>query len=147
MRSPLDPVDYVKKAARSAARAAASSLGYRLFGEFGLEALDHLDGRGVDVAQDGQVQRYEVSQKDEREQSLDRIVPAALEAQHTGRAGLDQARGELDSLPDAWVLVDVLEEHGRKRADLGSALPSHDLVVVRLGQLGEEGGNLSVLVD
>ena len=57
-----------------------------------------------------------------------------------------QVRGELDAAPLALRLVGVLEEDGAEQARVGVG-PSLELVVARLGHLGEAGRVLCVLVD
>ena len=112
----------------------------------GFELLDHRDRAGVDAAQDRAVDRHEVAQQHEREDPRQRRLPLALE--HEGLPGRwrDELARQRDAAPLARVQVGVVEEHGGERAERRRAVPAHDLVVVRLGELVGVRGHLGVLV-
>ena len=91
-RQALAPHSLRRSAAPSGAARARRSAAV----ERALEPLDRLDRRRVDPAQDGQVERDEVAEQDERDEPLDARLAAALDAERgaprSRRSGRASAR-------------------------------------------------------
>src|SRR3954451_17296139 len=64
--------------------------------ELALEPLDHRHRRRVYAAQDGEVERHEVAEQDEREEPLGAGLALRLDAEGRRRLGGDQPAGQLD---------------------------------------------------
>src|SRR5687767_13501729 len=90
---------------------------YRIQGlsEAPLELVDPRNWGRVHAVQDGQVQRGQVTEEDEREEPLDAARPARGDPLDRRARGLDQLGGQLDALPDARMLLLVLEEDRGER--------------------------------
>ena len=112
-----------------------------------LKPLDRLDRERVDAAGLGELERDEVAEHHRPEQARDAGLARGLDPDRLGAGRGDRLRGQLEAAALARVLVGVLEQDGGEPRAGAGARPAADLVVVGLGQLGEEGGQLRVLVD
>ena len=104
-----------------------------------LERVDRLDRQRVDPAGRGEPKRDQVAEHHRREEPRRARLALGLDPHHLGAAGGDRLGGQLEAAAQARVLVGVFEHDGREPRALGRPGPAADLVVVGLGQLGEEG--------
>src|SRR5258707_1231406 len=111
-----------------------------------LEALDRLDRDGVDPALAGQLQGDEIAKHRRQEQARDPGLAGGLHPHDGGGVRGHGLRRQLEAPALSRVLVAILEEDGC-RAGVAGAGPAAELVVVGVGQLGIEAGELDVLVD
>src|SRR5487761_2465867 len=112
-----------------------------------LEFVQGLHRPRGDTSEGRQVDRDQVAQQDQREDPLDRRLPAGLQPEARHRVTGDHPLGQVHPLLDTRVGIRVVEEDGREAADFVGALPSGQLVVVELGQIVVEARLLGVLVD
>ena len=106
-----------------------------------LERVDRLDRQRVDAAGRGQLERDQVAEHHRRRAAGRRASrPRSRTRDDLGAAGARSPRAVSSKRRRRrGLLLGVLEHDHREARALGHAGPAADLVVVGLGQLGEEG--------
>src|SRR2546427_570457 len=115
-------------------------------GESLLELYDRLHGRRVHVPQDREIHAREVPEKEDAEHPAQEGLPPVADLVHLRPAGHDLLRG-VETAGHLGALLPVPKQDRQESPRARVPAPPHDLVVVRLRELGGPCEDLRVLVE